>query len=105
MLAAHYPADTVQLAGVGDHRHGGIETIAAAIEGQDLLALARHAHGEIARELLRIEHMQRPAQIEGYIIGDIDQRRDRPEANGGQAMLQPARAGPVPEPTEIAADD
>ena len=46
----------------------------------------------LPRELLRVEHVQRPVEVEGHQVGDVDQRRDRPEADRLQPALQPVRA-------------
>ena len=43
----------------------------------------------VALDLRGVEHMQRPAAIEGEVIGDVDERVDRPQADGAQPLLQP----------------
>ena len=39
--------------------------------------------------LAGVEHVQRAAAVEGDEIGDVDQRVDGPEADGGEPLLQP----------------
>ena len=51
----------------------------------------RAAHGQIAGDLLRVEDMQRPAAVEGDVVGDVDQRVDGPQPDGDQPLLQPFR--------------
>ena len=48
-----------------------------------------------AGQLIGIEDVQRPAKIEGEEVGDVDQRRDRPQAGGEQQPLHPLRGLPV----------
>src|SRR5581483_362646 len=79
--------------------------VGLAVEGEHRLAGLGRAHGWIARDLLRIEDMQRPAEIVGHEIGDVDQSRYRPKANRSEAVLQPLRARPVLHALEIAARD
>ena len=73
---------------VGDHGHLGIERVALAVERRELLAAPRAAHREIAVELVGVEDVERPVEIEGEEIGDVDQRRDRPQPDR-------LRAGPA----------
>ena len=68
-----------------------VERVGLAVERQHALAGARAAHGERALDLGGVEHVQRPAAIEGDVIGDVDQRADRPEADGAQPLLHPFR--------------
>ncbi len=44
-----------------------------------------------AGDLGEIEHVQRPAAIEGEVIGDVDERVDRAQADRAQALLHPLR--------------
>ena len=39
--------------------------------------------------------MQRAATVEGDEVGDVDQRVDRPQADGGEPLLQPVGRGAV----------
>ncbi len=39
--------------------------------------------------------MQRPSAVEGDEVGDVDQRVDRPQADGREPLLQPVRRGAV----------
>ena len=49
--------------------------------------------------------MQRAVELEGNVIGDVDQGRDRAQADGGQAVLQPFRAGSVLHAPEGTSDE
>ena len=89
---------------VCDHGDFGRQRVFVAVERLDRLAVARHAHGRVADELAGVEHMQRPAQIVGHQVGDIDQGRDRPQPDRAQAPLHPVRARPVLHTAEEAAD-
>ena len=83
---------------VGNHAHGGIERVGAAVERKQLLALAGAAHDEIALDLGRVEDVQRAVAVIGDEIGDIDQRVDGAEPDGTQSLLQPGRRRAVLHP-------
>src|SRR3546814_14548830 len=57
---------------------------------------------QVALHLAGIEDVQRPAEVEGHVVGDVDQRRDGAQADGAQAVLQPGRAGTVPHAAKAA---
>ena len=42
-------------------------------EARDALAAARQRHHQVALDLAGVEHVQRPADVEGEKIGDVDQ--------------------------------
>ena len=65
---------------IGDHRHLRRERIGLAVKGRNLFAVPRHARPDIALHLVRIEDMQRPAIGKGDVVGDVDQRGNRPQA-------------------------
>ena len=65
----------------------------------------REAQDEVAAQLGRIEHVQRPPEVHGDEIGDVDQGRDRAQADRGESLLQPGRARAIPETPEHAADE
>ena len=46
---------------------------------------------QISGNLARIKHVKGAVAIIGEKVGDIDQRRDRPQANGAQPILKPFR--------------
>ncbi len=54
-----------------------VERVGAAVKRQHRLALGRAADHQIARDLLQIEDVERPALVESQVIGDVDQRIDR----------------------------
>ena len=87
-LAADHAAEALHAAVVGDRGHLRVELVFAAVERQQLLAGPGEAHDEIAPELAGVEHVQRPVQVEGQEIGDVDQRRNRPQPD----RLQPVAA-------------
>ena len=89
---------------IGDHRHLRSERIGLAVKGCNFFAIPRHARPDIALHLVRIEDMQRPAIGKGDVVGDIDQRGNRPQPNGLQPPLQPFRRRAVFHALEIAPD-
>ncbi len=58
-----------------------ISRFAAAPQGQSA-----------ARDLVRVEHMQGPAEIDGEEVGDVGEHVDRPQPDRGEAGFQPVRA-------------
>ena len=95
MLAAHDAGDQFDAACVGDDDHALVERVGLAVERQHALARARAAHRQVALDLGEVEHVQRAAAVEGHVVGDVDQRADRPEPDGAQALLHPFRRRPV----------
>ena len=94
-FAAHDARDGFDALVVADHHMALIELVDLAIESQQLLARLRAAHDEIARDLLRVEDMERAGAVEGEVIGDVDQRIDGPQADFLQALLHPVGRGAV----------
>ena len=90
-LAAHDAGERLDAVVVGDHAHGVVERVGLAVERQQLLAVLRAAHDEIALHLLGVEHVQRPAAVVGDEVGDVDQRVDRAKPDRLQPLLQPLR--------------
>ena len=55
--------------------------------------------------LSRVEDVQRAVAVVGDEVGDVDERGDRAEADGAQAVLQPVGRGAVPDAADQAADE
>ena len=89
MLAAHDSGDRFDAVGVGDHDHGLVERVCLAVKREHGLAGAGAAHGEIALDLGEVEHVQRAAAVEGDVIGDVDKRADRSQADRAEPLLHP----------------
>ncbi len=104
-LAAHDGAQADHAAIVGDHGHAGFERVFLAVQRHQRLAGLCRTDGQAALQLAGIEHVQRTRDIEGQQIGDIDQRRDRPQADRQQPVLKPARAGAVLHAPDQPADE
>ena len=90
---------------VADQRFAAVEGVGLAVERRQPLAGTGEADGDRAVQLVGIEDMQRPVAVVGNEIGDVDQRRDRPEADGAEPVLQPLRRGAVPDAADQAADE
>ena len=103
--AADDAADRLWPALVADQRLGAVELVALAVEGREALAGAGEADGDRSVDLGRVEDVQRAAAVEGDEVGDIDQRRDRPEADGAQAGLQPGWRRAVRNTADQPADE
>ena len=95
MLAAHDAGNRFDAVVVCYDAHLRRQRVFAPVERQHLLAFAGAPHDEVALDLGRVEDMQRPAAVEGDVVGDVDQRVDRPQPDGDQPLLQPFRRRPV----------
>ena len=102
---AHDAAEADHAGAVGDHRDRRIELVGVAIQRQQPFAGPREAQDDVAAQLGRIEHVQRPAEVHGDEVGDVDQGGDRAQPDRGEALLQPGRARPVGHAPEDAADE
>ena len=102
LLAAHDAAEAQHRAVVGDHAHGLVDLVGLAVEADELLTLAAEARADGALELVGIVDVQRPAAVEGDVVGHVDQRVDGPQADGLQALLHPGRRGSVLDAPDVA---
>ena len=68
-----------------------VELVGAPVERQHLLAFLGAADSEVALHLRGVEDVERTAAVEGDVVGDVDQRIDRAEADGQQPPLHPVR--------------
>ncbi len=85
---------------VGDHRHRRIERIFLLVERQHLLAVAGTAGDERLVELGHVIGMARAAEVEHHVIGDVDNRGDRPLAGALQPALHPLGGAAVGQPAD-----
>ena len=90
------PAIELDALRVGDDDHALVERVGLAVERQHALSRARAPHRQVALDLGEVEHVQRPAAVEGDVIGDVDQRVDRPQPDRAQALLHPFGRRSVP---------
>ena len=83
------PAERFDAFFVGNHTNRLVERVGLAVERQQLLSVSCAPHRQIAMHLVGIEHVQRPAAVEGDEIGDVDKRVDWTQPDCGQPLLQP----------------
>src|SRR5690606_38144199 len=92
VLAAHDAAQAEDTRRIRDDAETFGQLVLASVQRIQRLATVRQAHHDIAVELVRVIDMERTGAVEGEVIGDVDKRRNGPEADGAQAILQPLRA-------------
>ena len=92
-FSAHDAADQFDAALVGDHHHALVERVGLAVEREERLTLRGAAHRDRARDLLRVEDVQRPPAIERHVVGDVDKRVDRAKADRSQPPLHEGGRG------------
>ena len=87
---------------VGDHGHRRVERVGLAVERLDASRPSRASRAWMPPSTLSASKTCSGRAIGiGDVVGDVDQRRDRPQADGAQPPLHPVRRGTVPH----AADD
>ncbi len=88
-LAAHDAGDRLGPAVVGDDEDRRVERVGLAVQRRERLAVTGSPDHDVALDLGGIEDMQRPAVVEGHVVGDVDQRVDGPQPDRGQPALHP----------------
>ncbi|CRE10820.1 Uncharacterised protein [Bordetella pertussis] len=88
-FAAHDAGQALHLFAGHHHAHLGVQRDGLAVEQFERFAFARPAHGEIAADLVEIEHMRGTPHLEHDVVGNIDQGRHRTLAGTLQARLHP----------------
>jgi hypothetical protein len=91
VFAAHDAGHGQRLDVVGDHQYVAVDGDGLLVEQQQLFARSRHAGMHRAFEFGVVEGVQRLAEFEHHVIGDIDQRRNRADAAALEAALHPFR--------------
>ncbi len=98
--AAHDAADALRAVIVADEGFGAVEDVGLLVEGLEAFARAGQADGNRAVDLVGVEDVERAAAVVGEVVGDVDQRGDRAQADGGKAVLQPFRRRAVRHATD-----
>ena len=91
-LPPHDAGQALHCAVVCDHPELRRQFDRLAIEQLEGLARTRPANRECAVESAEIEDMTRSAQFEHHVVGDVDQRGDRPLTGALQAFAHPCRS-------------
>ena len=93
---AHDAGQRDRALGVCHDDVGRLERALDAVQGDEPLAPAGHAHEEQApRQQVEVESMQRLTRVPERIVGGVDRGRDRLCADRGQAPAHQLRRGPV----------
>ena len=85
------PATAKAASCVGDQQEGRIQRRVVAIEQLQRFAGARMAHHDVALQHVVVERMQRLAQFQHHVVGDVDHRADRAQTAAAQAFGHPQR--------------
>ena len=64
-----------------------------AVQGGELLPLARQPDGDRSGDRVAVEGVHRLAELEHHVVGDVDGERDAAHRGLGQAAAHPPRAG------------
>ena len=102
-FAAHDARERLRAGIVGDEHHAGGCVVGPAVERRQLLSAAGGMDAEIALDLACVEDMERAVQAEGEVVGDIDEGRDRAEADRLEPGLHPCGRGAVGDTADHAA--
>src|SRR6202035_2953315 len=94
-LAAHDPGQRLDARVIGDNYVVRVEPVGPAIERGEFLARLGAAHGEIALDFFCVEDVQGPGPVEGEIIGDVDERINRPQPDRLEPPLHPIGTLPI----------
>ena len=91
MLAAHDTADVVNARLVGDDGHAFAQRIGLAVQRLDRLSVAGGPRDEATGQLRAIIDVQRAPEVDGHVVCDIDQRRNRLLPDRRQPLAHPVR--------------
>ena len=91
VLAPHHASDGQGTLVIGNDQRIGTQADLLAIQQDQLLALFGHAHTNAAIDFGKIEGMQRLAQLEHDVVGDINGGIDTADVRTTQAFDHPQR--------------
>ena len=89
VLAAHDSGKSQRLRGVGDEQKVVVEIEHLLVEQRELLTGPREAHDDRSLEQTVVVRVQRLAELEHHVIGDVDDRGDRANPAAFEALLHP----------------
>src|SRR5690606_758503 len=88
---------------VGDEDVDGVEVAHDVVERLQPLALQRPPHHDLAGELVGVEGVQRLAELQHEVVGDVDGQRHRTHAGPDEPGAHPQRRlGLRVEPGDLA---
>jgi hypothetical protein len=91
-LAAHDAGQRRRAGGVVDHQHVVVQRAGLVVERGELLAVIGATDDQQAvGDAAEVEGVQRAADEQHHVVGDVDDVVDRALASGHQARLQPRR--------------
>ncbi len=91
--AAHDTGDGLGTGLVGDDDVVGVEGASDVVEGLQLLPRLRGAHGDGPVETVAVPGVQRLAEFQHHVVGDVDGQRDRSHPALVQTTHHPQRGG------------
>lgn len=103
--AAHHARERDRSLAVADQQISGDQRALDVVERLELLAVTRVRHADDARlQEIGIERVQRLAELEQHVVGDVDEVGDRAHADRAQALGDPPRRRPHAQPFDHARD-
>ena len=91
VLAPHHAGNRQGAGVVGNHQGIATQGDFLAVEQHQLLAFFSHAHADAAIDLREIESVQRLAQLDHHVVGDVDGGVDAAHVGTTQALDHPQR--------------
>ena len=88
---AHHAREADRAGVVGDEQVVGVETALHVVEGGQRLARLRPPHHDGPGQPRRVVGVQRLAQLEHHVVGDVDDQRDGAHPGPEQPPLHPPR--------------
>ena len=88
-LPADHAAEAQNAAIVGNDAHLVVDRVALVVERLEALAGLAEPGPDRALDLVGVVDVQRPAAVERDVVRHVDQRTDRPQPGGLQALLHP----------------
>ena len=77
---------------VRDDAHRLVDAVLLAVEAHEFFARLAETRADRTFDFIGVVDVQRPAAIERDVVRHVDERIDRPQADGFQPVLQPCRA-------------
>ena len=106
VLAAEDAAEAQHGAVVGDHAHGARRHRSVLpSRPRNFSPFLPEPRADGALELVGVVDVQRAAAVEADVVGDVDQRIDRPQPDGFQPLLHPGGRGAVLDAADVAAGE